>query len=231
MSDTLRDALARLVGLEDMRLRLLGLHERGHGTDYDGYRKALPVAWDRARAALAAAEQPAATPAATWRATGESDPHENRYDCERAALPLGKLTDDELANAVFMHYDARPPIQDILDGKAFSPIAYVTAAKERIRWLSRALVKATDRAPPGPAHPGAAPDDVGVAIALEQQRALKIVQAVERLASERDPNMMSPHWIGWMCACEEVTTRICHEEWSPPRERRRPRPPPDPGAP
>jgi hypothetical protein len=53
-----------------------------------------------------------------------------------------------MANAVFMNYDVRPNLQDIIDGKAHSPIAYVTAAKERIRWLSRALERALGEAPP-----------------------------------------------------------------------------------
>ena len=46
------DALRDLVALEDMRLRLRSLHERGHGTDYEHYHKGLPKAWDAARAVL-----------------------------------------------------------------------------------------------------------------------------------------------------------------------------------
>jgi hypothetical protein len=91
---------------------------------------------------------PAATPPNRWRANGEPDPHDNHYDCERAQLTMGSLTDDELANAVFMNYDVRPNFQDIIDGKAFMPIAYVTAAKERIRWLSRKLHAATQPTEP-----------------------------------------------------------------------------------
>jgi len=48
MSAALRD----LVALEDMRLRLHSLHERGHGTDYEHYHKGLPKAWEAARAVL-----------------------------------------------------------------------------------------------------------------------------------------------------------------------------------
>lgn len=87
----------------------------------------------------------AATPAAEWRVTGEADPHDSRYDCERAALCMGKLTDDELANGAFMNYDVRPPIADIVAGKAFSPIAWMSAVKDRIRWLSRRLVESEQR--------------------------------------------------------------------------------------
>ena len=45
-------ALHELVALEDMRLRLRGLHEMGRGTDYENYHRRLPLAWDAARAAL-----------------------------------------------------------------------------------------------------------------------------------------------------------------------------------
>lgn len=83
-----------------------------------------------------------ATPSSKWKEQGEPDPHGTAYDCERAALCMGYLTDDELANAVFLNYVIRPNLQDIIDGKAHSPFAYVTAAKERIRWLSRALERA-----------------------------------------------------------------------------------------
>lgn len=66
------------------------------------------------------------TPSSHWRAAGQPDPHAGYYDGERAALCLGSLTDDEIANAVYMDPN----------------IANLTGAKERIRWLSRALVKA-----------------------------------------------------------------------------------------
>ena len=82
-----------------------------------------------------------ATPRATWAMNGEPDPHGDRYNCARADLCMGAMTDDELANAAFMNYDVRPHPQDIIDGKAFSPIAYMTAVKDRIRWLSRRLDK------------------------------------------------------------------------------------------
>jgi hypothetical protein len=92
---------------------------------------------------LFALENAGTTPAAHWRAKGEPDPHAGHYDGERAGLTLGQLTDDELANAAFMHYDRRPPLSEVLAGRAFMPIVYMTAVKERIRWLSRALAKAT----------------------------------------------------------------------------------------
>lgn len=78
-------------------------------------------------------------PAAEWRERGEPDPHGNTYDCTRDKLCMGNLTDDELANAAFMNYDRWPSMQELLAGKAFTPIAYMTAVKDRIRWLSRQL--------------------------------------------------------------------------------------------
>lgn len=82
------------------------------------------------------------TPAAHWREKGEPDPHGSYYDRERAELPLGNMTDDELANAVFMYGDTKPSIAEIMDGTAKMPIVYLTAGKERIRWLSRKLIEA-----------------------------------------------------------------------------------------
>lgn len=89
--------------------------------------------------------QIASTPAAAWRLEGKPDPHGVIYDCERAKLCMGGLTDDELANGAFMNYDVRPSLQAIIEGKAFSPIAWMTAVKDRIRWLSRCFVESTDR--------------------------------------------------------------------------------------
>jgi hypothetical protein len=66
------------------------------------------------------------TPSSRWSEDGSPDPHGTRYECERAALPLGYLTDDELANIVFIDPN----------------IVNLTAAKDRIRWLSRALTSA-----------------------------------------------------------------------------------------
>jgi|GEM_PF-1130924 len=80
-----------------------------------------------------------ATPSARWAADGLPDPHAGQYACERAALTLGTLTDDELANAVYLHGNEQPSMADLVAGKALSGIVYLTAAKDRIRWLSRAL--------------------------------------------------------------------------------------------
>ena len=87
-------------------------------------------------------DAPSFTPAATWRVNGEEDPHAGHYDGERAQLTLGSYTDDELANAVFLHGCDRPSPEAMITGKAFSGIVFLTAAKDRIRWLSRKLEEA-----------------------------------------------------------------------------------------
>jgi len=89
-----------------------------------------------------ALESQAATPSSHWRAEGATDPHAGHYDGERAALTMGNLTDDELANGAFMNYDMPLNLAGILAGTHASPIAWMTAVKDRIRWLSRSLEKA-----------------------------------------------------------------------------------------
>lgn len=98
--------------------------------------------WNR-RAPQAAS----ATPSAMWREDGLPDPHGTRYDCDRAKLAMGDLTDDELANAVFIHGNNSPDFREVLAGTAKMPIAYLTAAKDRIRWLSRQLAAHTAPTP------------------------------------------------------------------------------------
>lgn len=72
------------------------------------------------------------------------DPHGKRYDCERANLCMGDLTDDELANGVFLHGNEPLDIDKVMSkAPGYHPsIAWLTAAKDRIRWLSRALEQA-----------------------------------------------------------------------------------------
>ena len=91
-----------------------------------------------------------ATPDAKWRKDGEPDPHGTRYDRDRASLAMGDLTDDELANAVFMYGNDTPDMREVIAGTAKMPIVYLTAAKDRIRWLSRQLAA---QAAPAPSEP------------------------------------------------------------------------------
>lgn len=88
---------------------------------------------------LEAAKQ---TPSSLWAKDGKPDPHGKLYDCERAKLAMGQLTDDQMADAVFIYGNSQPNFEDVVAGTAKMPISYLTAAKERIRWLSRALEKA-----------------------------------------------------------------------------------------
>lgn len=81
------------------------------------------------------------TPAALWRTRGEPDPHPDLVDRERAQLPMGQLTDDQLADAAFMNYDQKPSAEDLIFRRAWTPLMWMTAVKERVRWLSRQLVK------------------------------------------------------------------------------------------
>lgn len=70
-----------------------------------------------------------ATTAAKWRDDGKPDPHSNIYNVERGALSMGHLTDDQLANEVYLYNHRSGP----------QSMAYLTAMKDRIRWLSRKL--------------------------------------------------------------------------------------------
>lgn len=83
------------------------------------------------------------TPSSIWFASGESDPHRTEYDVDRGGLYLGYLTDDELANGAFINYDQVLSLPDLLNPKPgrHMPIVWMTAVKDRIRWLSRSLEK------------------------------------------------------------------------------------------
>lgn len=71
------------------------------------------------------------TPPNRWSGNGEPDPHGDHFNGERACLAMGDMTDDELANGMYM-CDHRT---------SFRSIHWLTAGKERIRWLSRALTR------------------------------------------------------------------------------------------
>lgn len=81
------------------------------------------------------------TPPNTWSANGKEDPHKGKYDCERHELAMGHMTDDQLANGAFMNYDQPLNLEGIMLGTHHSPIAWMTGVKDRIRWLSRRVMK------------------------------------------------------------------------------------------
>ena len=72
------------------------------------------------------------TPAAKWRENNEPDPFLGIYDVPRSELLMGNLTDDEMANELFL-YDHRGGLSSMM---------YLKAGQDRIRWLSRQLCKA-----------------------------------------------------------------------------------------
>jgi hypothetical protein len=84
------------------------------------------------------------TPAANWLAEGRPDPHAGQYDGDRHTLALGQLTDDELANALFLGGNEPLNIERVMskDPNYFPAIGLLTAGKDRIRWLSRKLTAA-----------------------------------------------------------------------------------------
>lgn len=61
------------------------------------------------------------------------DPFGMQYFCDRKHLPMGELNDDQIANDVYL-YNHR---------QGYASLAFLEAAKERIRWLSRQVIKLT----------------------------------------------------------------------------------------
>lgn len=87
------------------------------------------------------------TPSALWFAEAAGgDPFPELINKERGSLCMGKYTDDEIANGVFMNGDMpeHERHRALLSGRP-SSIAWLTAGKERIRWLSRHLESALGR--------------------------------------------------------------------------------------
>ena len=80
------------------------------------------------------------TPSSRWFVEGSEDYHPDLINKDRGLLMLGDHTDDELANELFLYGNMSDyeKTRALLSGKS-SSIAYLTAGKERIRWLSRHL--------------------------------------------------------------------------------------------
>lgn len=95
----------------------------------------------RIEAAQTFGEKHSITPANFWSLFGEKDPHGDQYNHERSKLALGRFSDDEIANGIFMNFDQRPDMMQVIAGKAFTPQTWMTAGKERIRWLSRQVTQ------------------------------------------------------------------------------------------
>ena len=123
-ADPVRIAAQELIDLEDMRLRLRDLHERGHGTDYDAYHARVARALPALRTALAAPEGPAPT----------------RTTERHIALREGHF------NAVEDAYWAPRPVEDgVMQRRAFeqgfirgfdaAEKAYPEAPRQPLRWV------------------------------------------------------------------------------------------------
>lgn len=72
------------------------------------------------------------------------DPFVEYIDTPRNRTALGNQSDDELANTVYMYGNSQldgRTLQAIIAGLQPSASAALTAAKERIRWLSRKLLE------------------------------------------------------------------------------------------
>lgn len=103
----------------------------------DSVRQVALDAWNAAREG---------TPSSRWQAKGEPDPHGAYYLAhERAQLALGDMTDDELANQVYLYGNVTRTVRELQTG-LLPAVAYLSAAKDRIRWLSRALVARQENA-------------------------------------------------------------------------------------
>lgn len=86
-----------------------------------------------------------------WLAEGREDDFVRYLERCREDLPMADWSDDELANYAFMHYnrDMNTEVAVMMnpEGEHYPKIAFMTATKERIRWLSRQLAVAEGRYP------------------------------------------------------------------------------------
>lgn len=71
----------------------------------------------------------------------EKDKFVEYYDKARNDLAIGYVSDDLLGNIVYLNDYNSLNLEGIMAGTHYSGIALLTAAKERIRWLSRKLLE------------------------------------------------------------------------------------------
>jgi hypothetical protein len=64
---------------------------------------------------------------------------------KREDLPLSEMSDDQLANAVYLYGDRPSLVEPAGEARIKMPIVYLTAAKERIRWLNRKLNQSAEK--------------------------------------------------------------------------------------
>lgn len=91
-----------------------------------------------------------------WLANGEPDQFADYLKRNREDMPMADFSDDELANAAFMHYGRAPEVEMAMMVKHHeektlhlfhSRIGIMTAVKERLRWLSRRVAVLEGRYP------------------------------------------------------------------------------------
>jgi hypothetical protein len=109
-----------------------------------GHGNTMAVApWPELPAATVKVQRPYAKP---------DDPLLDYYDKALADLTLASFDNDQLGNAAYLHYDdhtllpkwidhTRDPVRN--PRPLFTPIALMTAVKERLRWLDRQLRRTT----------------------------------------------------------------------------------------
>jgi hypothetical protein len=102
-----------------------------------------------------------------WLTNGTPDPFPEYPNRLREDLPMADFSDDALGNYAFMYYDrdvnAEVAVMMNPQGEHRPKIAFMTAIKERVRWLSRRLAIAEGR------YPGIHIPDEVVKRALEQE--------------------------------------------------------------
>lgn len=145
------------------------------------------------------------TPGSKWRVEGKPDPHGTRYDCPRSALPMADLSDDEMANGVYLFGDDHPPIADLLSGKAKTPGVWLDAAKNRIRWLSRKLDVLRDLVPAIAAERDAARNELRFYELFSDHAS--VVRGVIAAAGDLPTMNDGPFKEGFFSGIEEVAAR------------------------
>ena len=112
MLTDLGDALKELVSLKDLKDRLHSLHEAGHGTDYDDYRRRKPLAWRRARDL--AARLPRLHPTSTTEGFAEFEVLVNDEPQASASGPRQQAMNEALRYATQYAGDGEVRINEVL---------------------------------------------------------------------------------------------------------------------
>lgn len=126
-----------------------------------------------------------------WAVEGQPDPFANYLDRPREDLPMADFSDDELANYAFMNYDRsrdeEVAVMMAMGNDGHVPkIAFMTAVKERIRWLSRQLAIAQGTYPGKEKQPSPIPGIEGLADLLGEDTSSSKALFGQKPLSESD---------------------------------------------